>query len=509
MGVSCISFGSILVLVWNSQKSFLINNYELEIVTFTIFQAFCSAFVSVFLAIPVSKAIYRNNFPGKAILVTLMNIIFVLPVLIIILTVIKVFGFNGIPNQILDLVGIEKISIYGLQGILVGHVLINLPFAVRLMLSGWLMIPQEHFRLARQLNFRKAEYFRYLELPMLRKIIPGIFTIIFLFCCLTFSIALILGGGPGATTIELAIYQSIIFEGNVGIAARLSIYQLILMGLILLISFKISGKPVFENAIILKAKTFMPKNKLDYKLDIIWISLFSLFISLPIIIIFYKGIANILSVEIFLFYGLFNSLFVALLAAVVNLSISVVLCFTIIKEESFKKLIIEIGSFSLICISPLVLGTAIFLVLFEHIDIADNALVLTGLANGILMIPISLTILLPGFIKITDRYGHIMRSLGLSNIKQILEIYFPLLSSNIRFSFALVFVLSIGDLGIIVLFSGSESSTLPMYLYRLMGSYRMDEAYTVGLVLVTLALSSFWFIEKGFYYGTLRKKLFN
>ena len=106
---------------------------------------------------------------------------FVLPVLIVILAVIKIFGFNGIPNQILEFFGFEKISIYGLQGILIGHILINLPFAVRLILSGWLMIPSEHFRLARQLNFSRKEYFKYLELPMLIKIIPSIFTIIFLF----------------------------------------------------------------------------------------------------------------------------------------------------------------------------------------------------------------------------------------------------------------------------------------------------------------------------------------
>ena len=434
---------------------------------------------------------------------------FVLPVLLVILTVIKIFGHNGIPNQILEVFGFEKISIYGLQGILIGHILINLPFAVRLILSGWLMIPLEHFRLARQLNFSRKEYFKYLELPMLIKIIPSIFTIIFLFCCLTFSIALILGGGPGSTTLELAIYQSIIFEGDLGVAARLSLYQLIIMILILMISFKISGKPVFENSLILRAENYISKNRLQQGLDFLSVATLAIFLSMPPIIIFYKGIPNIFSVETFVFNALLNSLLVAFLAATVNLCVSVILSFTIVKEESFRKLVFEIGTFSLICISPLVLGTAIFLALFKHIDISENSLVLTGLVNGILTVPFSFTILLPGFVKITNRYGHIMRSLGLSNFKQIFEIYFPLMKVPLRFAFALVFALSIGDLGIIVLFSGSEVSTLPMYLYRLMGSYRMDEAYAVALLLLILALSSFWIIEKGFYYATLRKKMLN
>ena len=101
---------------------------------------------------------------------------------------------------------------------------------------------------------------------------------------------------------------------------------------------------------------------------------------------------------------------------------AIIISFTIVKENRFSKLFLEIISFSLICISPLVLGTAIFLALFQYIDISNNALVLTGLVNGILTIPFTLTILLPGFTQITNRYGQIMRSLGLSNIKQIYEI---------------------------------------------------------------------------------------
>ena len=72
-----------------------------------------------------------------------------------------------------------------------------------------------------------------------------------------------------------------------------------------------------------------------------------------------------------------------------------------------------------------------------------------------------------------------------------------LTKKNIKFSCALVFALSIGDLGVIVLFSGNDIGTLPMYLYRLIGSYRMDEAYFVSMILLLLAFISFWLIENG------------
>ena len=98
----------------------------------------------------------------------------------------------------------------------------------------------------------EPSFFKYIELPMLVKIAPSIFTIIFLFCSLTFSIALVLGGGPSATTVELAIYQTIVFEGDLAAAARLSTFQLMLLTLLLILSTKFTGYIFIEQTIVLK-----------------------------------------------------------------------------------------------------------------------------------------------------------------------------------------------------------------------------------------------------------------
>ena len=90
-----------------------------------------------------------------------------------------------------------------------------------------------------------------------------------------------------------------------------------------------------------------------------------------------------------------------------------------------------------------------------------------------------------------------MNIIGVPSTSELAKFYVPLLKKSIRFSCALVFALSIGDLGIIVLFSGNDMGTLPMYLYRLIGSYRMDEAYFDSMILLLLAFTSFWLIENG------------
>ena len=503
-----MGIGSILVLTIHSEYNTLITAYEIQVIIFTLSQAILSSTLCLLLAIPISRAIFRNEFFCKNQIISVIGILFVLPILVVILAVINVFGINGIMNQFVIFLGFEKISIYGLIGILTGHILINLPFAVRLLISGWSMIPTEHFKLAKQLGFSTHAFFNNIELPMLIKIAPSIFTIIFLYCSLTFSIALVLGGGPSATTIELAIYQTIIFEGDLAAAARLSTLQLILLTLILILSTKFAGKMFIEQSIELKNDIRGPKTAFTHWLDCFFIVLFCIFILLPVFVIIFKGLANITIPTANLIFPAINSLLVALLATLVNLTCSLSLCFLIIDEkQKFLRTLFEVGSFSIICISPLVFGTALFLLLFEHIDISANALLLTGFTNGVLMIPISLAILLPGFKKIKARYGKLMNIIGVPRTSELAKFYVPLLKKNIKFSCALVFALSIGDLGIIVLFSGTDIGTLPMYLYRLIGSYRMDEAYFVAMILLLMAFISFWLIENGNLNVFTRKKM--
>ena len=51
--------------------------------------------------------------------------------------------------------------------------------------------------------------FRLVEWPQLRAALPGVALLIFLLCAASFAVVLTLGGGPRATTLEVAIYQSL------------------------------------------------------------------------------------------------------------------------------------------------------------------------------------------------------------------------------------------------------------------------------------------------------------
>jgi thiamine transport system permease protein len=71
--------------------------------------------------------------------------------------------------------------------------------------------------------------------------------------------------------------------------------------------------------------------------------------------------------------------------------------------------------------------------------------------------------------KTAQRYDKLAFSLNLSNTQRWLYCELPYLKSSLGYIFALSFCFSLGDLGVIALFGSDEFSTLPWYLYQLMG----------------------------------------
>src|SRR5690606_24335501 len=126
-------------------------------------------------------------------------------------------------------------SPYGLQGILLAHVFFNMPMATRLVLQALENIPGEQRQIAAQLGMRGVSFFRFVEWPWLRRQIPPVAALIFMLCFASFATVLSLGGGPQATTIELAIYQALSFDYDPGRAAILAMVQMFCcLGLVLL-----------------------------------------------------------------------------------------------------------------------------------------------------------------------------------------------------------------------------------------------------------------------------------
>ena len=112
-----------------------------QAVVFTVQQALASALVSCFLAVPVARALARRRFRGRGLLIALMGAPFILPVIVAVLGLVAVFGRSGLLNDLMALLGLPLVSVYGSGGVVLAHVFLNLPLAVRMLLLGWQSIP--------------------------------------------------------------------------------------------------------------------------------------------------------------------------------------------------------------------------------------------------------------------------------------------------------------------------------------------------------------------------------
>lgn len=463
-------------------------------IRFTVLQAACSSFLSVLLAVPVARALARRRFAGRGLLVTLLGAPFILPVIVAVLGLLTVFGRSGWVNALLETVGLPSVSIYGFHGVVLAHVFFNMPLATRLILQGWQNIPSEQFRLVAQLRMTPPAVFRAVELPMLGQIVPGALALIFVVCLTSFAVALTLGGGPRATTIELAIYQAFRFDFDLGRAALLSVVQLLLAGAMAVMALWLVPALPVGGGLDRIMPRWDAKGGLQRLGDFLAIGLAAQFLLVPLGAVVLRGAMGIQSMPVSVYYAAGTSVAVALASIVVLLLLALPMAGWIAGRANAR--IEAIGLLGLAA-SPLMIGTGWFIVINPYVDPFAFALPVTVLVNALMALPFALRILIPPLRATVQHYGRMSIMLGLGGWSLWRVVLLPRLRPQIGFAAGLTGALSMGDLGVIALFADPERVTLPLQMVRLMGAYRMDAAAGAALVLLGLSLGIFWLCDKG------------
>ncbi|KIN78704.1 thiamine/thiamine pyrophosphate ABC transporter permease ThiP [Sulfitobacter mediterraneus] len=463
-------------------------------VRFTVWQAVLSSVISTLLAIPVARALARRRFAGRALLVTLLGAPFILPVIVAVLGLLTVFGRSGWLNQLLGLAGVPEVSIYGLHGVVLAHVFFNLPLATRLILQGWQSIPAERFRLAAQLRLGPRGIFLTLEWPLLRQVVPGVAALIFVICLTSFAVALTLGGGPKATTLELAIYQAFLFDFDLSRAALLSLVQLVLAGGAALAALWIIPAISLGGGQDRTLQRWDARGGLQRAGDGAVITLAALFLLLPLAAVLLRGVAGLPQVPAAVWQAAGLSVFVAVISVLTLCLLALPMAGWIATRQ--RGGVEAIGLLGLSA-SPLMIGTGWFILINPVMNPSDLALPVTALVNAMMALPFALRILVPRLRDTLADFGRLSVSLGLQGWPLWRWVILPRLRGQLGFAAGLTGALSVGDLGVIALFADQDRTTLPLQMYRLMGAYRMEAAAGAALILLALALGIFWICDRG------------
>lgn len=478
-----------LVAVAVRAGGFALGPGDLAAVRFTVLQAGLSALISVALAVPVARALARRRFFGRAALITLMGAPFLLPVIVAVLGLLAVFGRAGLLNDGLGLLGLPAVSIYGLHGVVLAHVFLNLPLAVRMILQGWQAIPAERFRLGAALGFGPAQVWRHLEMPMLRAVLPGAFVVVFVICLSSFAVALTLGGGPRATTVELAIFQAVRFDFDLGRAAILAGVQFALCGVVAWVAWALVRQAGFGAGLGRETVPMAPRGWRKGA-DAVWIACAAAFLLVPLGAVVARGLPGLLTLPPEIWAAAVRSVTVALISTALTVGPALVLALAVARGERGAGAMDGAAVLPL-ATSGLVLGTGLFVILQPVVSPTLLALPVTILVNAALSLPFVYRLLLPEARAMEADYGRLAGSLCLAGIPRLRLLVLPRLARPLGFGAGLAAALSMGDLGVIALFAGSDSATLPLIVQRLMGAYRMDAAAGAALVLVSMSFALF------------------
>lgn len=509
LGVAALA---LIALGWEAAQqsgSEVIDNYTLRVAGFTFVQALLSVLVSVVPGIWVARALARRPaFPGRTLLLQLFGLPLVTPAVVAIFGLAAAYGTSGAIGKLATMLGWPGWHFpYGLPGILIAHAFFNLPLSVRLLLPALEAIPGESWRLAAQLGMRSGQIFRQIEWPVLRSVLPGVAGLVFLLCFSSFTVVLVFGGGPRASTLEVAIYQALRLDFDLQRAVGLALLQVGLCAGFVLVGQRLAvPAPLIRSDSHFPAQPLRPdaRSRASRIHDTAWISLAGLFVGVPLLAILFRAAFGPVA-EMLLAPGLQDAVIRTILVGVAAGSASLVLGWAILVAARHLRWrrgrgglaggIENVSALNLV-VSPIAMSAGLFILLLPFVAVFDHALVLAAIVNAVITTPYVIRILGPEMHRVAEHHDRVFRSLGMRGWNRFRLGEWPMIRRAAGRAAALTTGLAMGDLAAIALFGNESSTTLPLYLYRLMAAYRMEEAAAVAGLLALLCLGTFVFIER-------------
>ena len=486
---------------FDTLKSVFTSPYSYRLVRFTVVESLLSAFISCLIALPFAAFYASYDFKLRKLTLTLSALSFTIPSILVVLGFVIFYGNNGVLNNMLkSIFSLDESPIrilYTFPAIILAHVYLNLPVAFNLITNGWTSLARSEEMASYTLKKGKMKTFLSITLPKLRGVIANAFVIIFLFCFSSFAIVMVLGGSPEYSTLESEIYRRAHISLDYSGASALSIFSFIITTIALSLSYIGRRKEKMERRESALKKIRKKKGKV---LAALMTLAMLLFILPPMLSILYRSFFDrrgdfsleswntIFSASSFL-SAILNSLFIAMTSAVLATVLAENIAMYSVKCKSriaplFATLPLATGSVTLgLGYNFLAANIGLSSIYTDYLLILATHLVLS--------IPFAIRTMLPGAKEIPQRVSEASYTLKKSAFETYMRTERPLLKSYRRKAFIFAFALSLGEVNATLALAGGKITTLPILIYRLIGSYNYQGASALGSVLLILAFIVF------------------
>lgn len=440
-----------------------------QIIRFSVMQAALSALLSVLLALPFAWALAQRPFRGQWLLAGFLNLAFVLPVLAVVLGIVALFGRQG--WWPLDA------TVYGLPGILLAHVALNWPFAVRLLWDRLNQVPLHHRRLATVLGLSAVQRLHRIEWPILKTATGPVFVLITLLCFSSFTVVLTLGGGPANTNLEVAVYQALKYDFDArGAALYAAFHGAMALGLMAMLGH---NKVWSMETVAQPARSGMQRAS-----ALQWFAIITLLLTLlaPYLALVQRAMRADWQWPGQLHEALVTSLGIAGFSALVAVLLALSRCVSV-QSARRRSLWLDFG---VLVMPAMVLTTGLFLLCLRLGWARQSTWPLIIWINALMAMPLILQPIKARTAAARNQYQRLTRVLGLSRWGAVRFVYWPVLWPVLIWALALSAVLSLGDMGVAALVGQLDFVTLPLMIFRAMGSYQMSLAAQLMVGLLAL-----------------------
>ena len=190
-------------------------------------QALASTVLTLAVGLPAAYVFGRYDFPGKALLRSLLAIPFVLPTVVVGSAFVALIGPGGLSDRLIGVTFVRT-----LPAVILAHAFYNVSIVVRMVGGAWANLDPRLGESARMLGAGRRAAFLQVSARLLLPSIAASALLVFSFCFTSFGVILVLGG-PRIATIETEIYRQAVHALNLPSAAFLSALQFAIAGLVL------------------------------------------------------------------------------------------------------------------------------------------------------------------------------------------------------------------------------------------------------------------------------------